>query len=192
MGLYKDETNLKTTDIAGAQPQVVKFQSKRVDHNPLDPKYNLSKVEYRPVTPPKFIRDQMSVDDIPSARPKVDKKSGVAVKNIMQTSDIDGTSSSVRHKARGRSNGYSSIDYQDVTKVVKTSNRCSNPLDPVYTVYDDDGKTMTIGEVDGSKPAKMPDQPTKKTGEYKGGCLETGDIAGAQTSTKGKGIFANV
>ena len=90
MGLYKEETNLKTNDIKGANPQVVKFQTKRQAQNPLNPVYNLSKVEYRPVTPPKFIRDQMTVDDIDKARPKVDTRTAAQTKNIMKIDDIEG------------------------------------------------------------------------------------------------------
>ena len=41
----------------------------------------------------------------------------------------------------------------------RKSKRCSNPLDPTYTVMDEDGKRTEIGGVDGSKPAKMPDPP---------------------------------
>ena len=76
IGLYKEETNLKTNDIGGAAPQIVKFQSTRQGNDPLNPVYNLSKVEMRPVTPPKFIRDAMEIDDIDKSRPNVDQKAG--------------------------------------------------------------------------------------------------------------------
>ena len=72
----------------------------------------------------------------------------------------------------------------------RKSKRCSNPLDPVYGHTDEDGKKMEIGIVEGSKPAKMP-EPPKDRSAY-GGSLQTTDIAGAQTSTKGLGVFANV
>lgn len=55
---------------------------------------------------------------------------------------------------------------------------------------DDDNKATSIGLVEGSKPARMP-EPPKDRSTY-GGSLQTGDIAGAQTSTKGLGVFANV
>ena len=45
------------------------------------------------------------------------------------------------------------MDYSDVTKKAVVSTRCSNPLDPVYTVYDEAGKTCEIGAVDGARPA---------------------------------------
>ena len=49
---------------------------------------------------------------------------------------------------------------------------------------------MEIGAVEGSKPARMP-EPPKDRAAY-GGSLQTSDIAGASTSTKGLGVFANV
>lgn len=100
MGLYKEETNLKTNDIFRANPQAVKFTTKREASNPLNPHYSLSKVEYRPVTPPKFIRDQMQVDDIDKAKPKVDTRTAAQTKNIMKIDDIEGAVAHMRHKAR--------------------------------------------------------------------------------------------
>jgi hypothetical protein len=44
----------------------------RMASNPLNSQYELAKVETRPLTPPKFIRDQMSIDDIEGARSKKD------------------------------------------------------------------------------------------------------------------------
>ena len=73
--------------------------------------------------------------------------------------------------------GFTSYDYTDVTKMERKSKRCSNPLDPTYSVMDEDGKRMEIGSVDGSKPARMP-EPPKDRAQW-GGSLATGDIAGA-------------
>jgi hypothetical protein len=39
-------------------------------HDPLNPNYQLSKVEIRPPTPPKFIRDNIHHDDIDGSKPK--------------------------------------------------------------------------------------------------------------------------
>lgn len=46
----------------------------------------------------------------------------------------------MRHKPRGNSGGYTTYDYNDVTKIERKSKRCSNPLDPTYTVMDEDNK----------------------------------------------------
>ena len=45
MNLYKAETNLATNDIEGANPQCNRFKSTRTTNDPLNPTYNLSKVE---------------------------------------------------------------------------------------------------------------------------------------------------
>lgn len=190
MGLYKNETNLTTNDIGGAAPQIVKFQSKRQGNDPLNPSYNLSKVEVRQATPPKFIRDSMGIDDIERSKPKADTMAGRATRDVMRLDDIAGTRAQQRHKPRQNSGGYTAYDYNDITKQERKSKRCSNPLDPTYQVMDDNNKATSIGVVDGSKPARMPDPP-KDRSTY-GGSLQTGDIAGAQTSTKGLGVFANV
>lgn len=69
----------------------------------------------------------------------------------------------------------------------------TNPIDPVYTHYDEDGKKIEIGPIDGAKGGRLPSPPKgdRANGKY-AGCLGTKDIPGAQCSTKGKGIFATV
>lgn len=62
-----------SNDVEGAWPKCVKFSSKRIGGDPLNPVYNLAKVEIRPITPPHFIRDAMSIIDIDGARPRKSK-----------------------------------------------------------------------------------------------------------------------
>lgn len=95
---------------------------------------------------------------MPYAHPKVDKRAGATTRDVMKIDDIEGTKSTIRHKGRDRSNGFSNFDYNDVTKVEAKSRRCSNPLEPVYTVYGEDGKPCEIGLVDGSRPCRMPER----------------------------------
>ncbi len=168
----------------------MKFQSKRQANDPLNPTYNLSKVEVRPATPPKFIRDAMAIDDIDKTRPKVDQMAGRPTRDVMKIDDIQGTRAQQRHRPRQNSAGFTTYDYTDVTKMERKSKRCSNPLEPVYAVMDDNNNRVEIGAVEGSKPAKMPEPPKDRSAF--GGSLQTTDIAGAQTSTKGLGVFANV
>ena len=132
----------------------------------------------------------MNIDDIDKTRPKADVMKGRATRDVMRVDDIAGTRAQQRHKPRGNSGGFTTYDYTDVTKIERKSKRCSNPLDPTYGHIDEDGKPMEIGAVAGSKPAKMP-EPPKDRSSY-GGSLQTTDIAGAQTSTKGLGVFASV
>ena len=58
--INKPEYGLKTNDIEGASPHCVKFQSNR-NTDPINPSYKLSSFEIRKPTPPKFIRDSISV-----------------------------------------------------------------------------------------------------------------------------------
>jgi len=122
----------------------------------------------------------MMIDDIEKSRPKADIMAGRKTRDPMRVDDIAGTRAQQRHKQRQNSNGFTSYDYSDVTKMERKSKRCSNPLEPTYTVMDEDNKATTIGVVDGSKPAKMPDPPKDRSafGGYAGG-LQTSDIAGA-------------
>jgi len=144
----------------------------------------------RPATPPKFIRDAMAIDDIDKSRPKADAMAGRATRDVMKLDDIEGTRAQARHKPRGNAGGFTTYDYSDVTKIERKSKRCSNPLNPSYMVVDENGKGYEIGTVEGSAPAKMREPPKDRAAF--GGSLHTSDISGAQTSTKGLGVFANV
>jgi hypothetical protein len=70
VGLNKPQHNLTTKDIEFTQPQSVKFTTTRQGGDPLNPRYNLPQVEMRTLTPPRFVRDHMEIDDIEGCRPK--------------------------------------------------------------------------------------------------------------------------
>lgn len=70
LGLNKPEYGLTNSDIEGSKPNCVKFKSTRMGFDPLSPSYNLSVVEQRPITPPKFMRDNIDHDDIEGSKPK--------------------------------------------------------------------------------------------------------------------------
>lgn len=141
----------------------------------------------RPITPPKFIRDQMHIDDIPGARPKHDWHNNAKTKEINKIDDIEGTRAKPRHVARKNSAGYTSYDYSDITRTNFSSKRIANPLQPTYTIKDEDGKPMTIGEIEGNRPQVLP--PPRQRGDVSL-TLKTQDILGATASSKGKGVFA--
>jgi len=88
IGLNKPEYNLTNADIEKSKPNYIKFSTTRLASNPLNPVYKLSEVEYRPPTPPKFIRDQISNQDIDGAHPK--KAKYYETRNLMDVKDIDG------------------------------------------------------------------------------------------------------
>ena len=62
-----------SNDIEGSQPNAIKFKTKRPPQNPLCPVYKLQEVVYVPPEIPRFVRDQMAIDDIPGSKPKKDK-----------------------------------------------------------------------------------------------------------------------
>ena len=100
IGLNKPETNLNIRDIQGSSPKCVQFTTNRFGHNPLSPTYHLQKVDTRPITPPKFIRDAMDISDIPGARPKKDWHNQAKTKQTNKIDDIPGTKAHFRHQAR--------------------------------------------------------------------------------------------
>lgn len=75
-------------DIENARPDCVKFKTKRM-HDPMNPTYQLPQVEIRPVTPPRFIRDNLTNDDIEGAKPKAPKYYQTR-ENILKIDDIEG------------------------------------------------------------------------------------------------------
>lgn len=82
---------MKTNDIKFAQPQCVKFTTTRIGTDPLNPTYNLQGVTYVEPEKTKFIRDQMSIDDIPGTRPLKKKQNDYNTRNILEIGDIEGT-----------------------------------------------------------------------------------------------------
>ena len=111
--LNKPEYNLSNADIAESKPQCVKFTTKRPPSNPLNPAYKLPVVEYRPPTPPKFIRDQITNDDIDGAKPI--QKRYYETRDILAVKDILGARVKQTY-VRTRASQYDSLNYDDVTK----------------------------------------------------------------------------
>ena len=57
-------------------------------------------MEQRPFTPPRFMRDQMEIDDIDGARPKKVKQTDIKTRESLKISDIEGTKALIRHAPR--------------------------------------------------------------------------------------------
>lgn len=118
----------------------MQFTTYRVGSNPLDPVYELPQVETRAITPPRYIRDQMDVTDIHGAFPKRAWHVDARTKETNKIDDIEGTKAHQRHSPRKNSAGYTSYDYTDVTKAHFHTKRVANPMNPSYTIRDEDGK----------------------------------------------------
>lgn len=139
--------NLKNDDIKGAQPQINKFISTRTG-NPLVPEYKLPSAVLKVSTPPKFIRDSISITvklfqfnhfilikDIEGARPKPYNMYKMR-KNIFYE-EVEGSKPKKLFIPKDQIN---IMDVKDINEYLqfKTS-RVTNPLNPVYIVPDEEG-----------------------------------------------------
>ncbi|CAG9314091.1 unnamed protein product [Blepharisma stoltei] len=174
--LNKPYFSLMTHDIDKATPKKGEFITTRIGTNPLQPVYNLPSFEIRPVTPPKFVRDQIAIDDIKGTKPE--KYFKWAQRDNMNVRDIEGAKPKPeRHLVKPNF-----MDTRDITKSDSSiSNRVTNPLDPEYIVKNEEGKVMPYGFVDGSKPRKL----IKTEIEVHRSNLNTDDIDGARPGTVG-------
>lgn len=190
-GLNKPHQNLTNADIEGSKPDIVKFKSTRPPSNPLNPVYKLQHVEYVPPSPPKFVRDGMSIADLEGAQPK--KAPERVQRDPLKVNDITGASAK---QAYVRAKHYDSIGYNDVYAKDWASKRVTNPLDPNYAVRDGiaagefikmEGATLNdqYGAIDKSKPSTLPPAVSGVRN------LDTKDIGGAQANTKNVGAFGH-
>ena len=112
-----------------SSPQYIKFKTARQPFNPLEPKYNLPKVESIDPPVPKFIRDNIDISDIQGSFPrkyyKFDTRKGHLGTNIEGSSP---------KKRKDRITKYEYMDYRDVTLYKFKTKRCVHPLDPVYEI----------------------------------------------------------
>lgn len=73
--------NLKIDDIDGASPLKNRLCMTR-QVNPLNPVYKLPSFKVRPITPPKFIRDSIRVDDIEEQRQSIQRSNLTLIINL--------------------------------------------------------------------------------------------------------------
>ena len=174
----KESYSLKTSDISNASPSAVLFKTNRLGHNPLTPVYILPSYETKPGTPPRFIRDSISVDDIEGSRPQIYSK--WQTRNSIGVHDILGATA-WKKKELVKPN---LMDCKDINSIeVFTSSRTVNPLMPEYMCRDEDNKVVIRGHVEGSSPkvlVRMSQSPHDRH-------LNTKDIEGATAGTVGVG-----
>jgi hypothetical protein len=121
--LNKPHFSLTNADIDGSIPRATEFATKRVGHNPLNPVYSLPKVEMRPFTPPKFVRDAHSVHDIEGTKPDPGIRS--KTRDHHNVHDIDGA----RPKPETFLEKPNLMDPTDINKgEMFVSKRTTNPL----------------------------------------------------------------
>lgn len=100
----------------------------------------------------------------------------------MKVGDIQGTSPK---KSYLRKTSYDSFNYADITKAKFISQRSVNPLEPSYTIRDDEGNVISTGQIAGSAPKP----PLSRKNAESHSSLLVKDIHGAQASTKAIGNF---
>lgn len=178
--LNKPEFNLKTSDICISHSKSGHFKSTR-QTDPLNPIYNLPSFEIRPVTPPKFIRDSINIQDIPGAKPE--KYFKWQSRDVITVNDIEGA----RPKPEKILTKPDLMNPKDINGEVFHSKRQTNPLEPSYVHRDLEGNLVNIGIIHGSKPKTsmgMRNNPHRRN-------LDNQDIEGSAAGTLGLGVFGN-
>ena len=203
--------SLSCKDIQGATPHHLKSHIVRCT-NPLNPKYNLPKTETTKQEEnidnnkkPKYIKDNLKIDDIEGARPK--KIGNFFLRNNMNKDDIKGSFPRQRYV---RKEFFNSIDYSDIQKIKHKRKKDLNPLNPVYNWnYSINNVNYNVGPIEKNQPKPFSDIKYKfpynlsnediegsKPGSknkfriFKGSnsCLNIGDINGAIHGSLLKGI----
>jgi len=203
--------SLSCKDIPGATPHHLKANIARCT-NPLNPKYNLPKTETTKQEEnkdgnkkPKFIKDNLKIDDIEGTRPK--KVGNLFLRNNMNNDDIKGSYPKQRYV---RKELFNSMDYSDIQKIKHKRKVDLNPLNPVYNWnYSINNVNYNVGPIEKNQPKPFSDIKYKfpynlsnediegsKPGSknkfriFKGSnsCLNIGDINGAIHGSLLKGI----
>ena len=149
--LNKPEYNLTNKDIEKSSPQLKILKTKRCT-NPLEPKYNLPKVEEYPPEIPKFIRDSIDIKDISGARPQKYFQWKTRETFPLDNHGIEGSKTKETYVRKNLGSiKYHYIDYSDLTRDIFKSKRNTNPMDPIYGFKKND-ELFKYGPIEKSKP----------------------------------------
>ncbi len=155
--LNKPEYNLSNKDIEKSSPNAVQFKTiRKID--PLQPKYNLSKLEEYPPEVPRFIRNSIDVSDIPGTNPK--KQNFIKIKENLtdKLNNIEGSRAKIPYYRTNLGKlKYHYLDYSDLNSFIFKSKRNTNVLDPIYFFKNNGsnnkGTINYIGPIEKSKPS---------------------------------------
>ena len=204
--LKKPNYNLSNEDIEGSRPNVSQCNKLSRHTNPLEPKYNLSKLEKIKIEDKaKFIRDNLYIGDITEIK---NKKQNIFLRDTLNKNDLK--DSFPKKQYFTRKDKYNNMDYTDVTKINNKIQRCLNPLMPIYNwKYPINNLRYSVGPIEGNKPNPFSmykyenpfnlrnddidgTNPGSKNTfkKFKGSnsCLNIGDIRGAIHGSLQKGI----
>ena len=149
--LNKPEYNLTNKDIEKSSPQMNHLKTTRCT-NPLEPKYNLPKVEEYPPDIPKFIRDSIDIKDISGARPQKYFQWKTRETFPLDNFGIEGSKTKETYVRKNIGNRkYHYIDYSDLTVDIFKTKRNTNPLDPIYG-FKKNEEIFKYGPIEKSKP----------------------------------------
>ena len=149
--LNKPEYNLTNKDIEKSSPQLNYLKTNRCT-NPLEPKYNLPKVEEYPPEVPKFIRDSIDIKDISGARPQKYFQWKTRETFPLDNHGIEGSKTKKTYVRKNLgSTKYHYIDYSDLTRDIFKTKRNTNPLDPIYG-FKKNEEIFKYGPIEKSKP----------------------------------------
>ena len=149
--LNKPEYNLTNKDIEKSSPQMNHLKTKRCT-NPLEPKYNLPKVEEYPPEIPKFIRDSIDIKDISGARPQKYFQWKTRETFPLNNHGIEGSKTKETYVRKNLGSiKYHYIDYSELTVDIFKTKRNTNPLDPIYG-FKKNEEIFKYGPIEKSKP----------------------------------------
>ena len=149
--LNRPEFNLTNKDIEKSSPRMKHLKTKRCT-NPLEPKYNLPKVEDYPPEIPKFIRDSIDIKDISGARPQKYFPWKTRETFPFDNHGIKGSKTKETYIRKNLGSiKYNYIDYSDLTRDVFKTKRNTNPLDPIYG-FNKNEEIFKYGLIEKSKP----------------------------------------
>ena len=204
--LKKPNYNLSNEDIEGSRPNVSQCNKLSRHTNPLEPKYNLPKLEKIQIEDKtKFIRDNLYICDISEIK---NKKQNIFLRDTLNKNDL--IDSFPKKQYFTRKDKYNNMDYTDVTQINNKIQRCLNPLMPIYNCkYPINNLRYSVGPIEGNKPNPFSmykyENPfnlrnddidgtnpgsKNKFKKFKGSnsCLNIGDIRGAIHGSLQKGI----
>ena len=204
--LNKPNYNLSNEDIELSKPNCNKLKIKRIT-NPLMPKYNLSKKQEIEIPPPKFIRDNINIDDIIGSKPKKFISNSFLRDNLNK----DDLKDSFPKKRYERKKFYDNFNYKDINQKMSSITRLINPLSPIYSwKYEINNLRYNVGLIEGNSanpfskfkynnPFNLRNDDIDGTTpgsknviqKFKGtnSCLNISDIKGAIHGSLIKGIF---
>ncbi|CAD8168322.1 unnamed protein product [Paramecium octaurelia] len=172
----RSDNQLMVDDIKGTRPQICKFQTNRSPINPLEPTYKIPSFEQAEPYQPKFLRDSYNITDIEGAQPSIINPR--LKKQPIPLRDIEGSHSKQLHVQK---DGINQFEVKDInTDMLHKYIRNTNPIEPVYSHRDEDGKKIEIGFVEGSKTKQLHPITINKCASS---TLTTQDIVGAQAGS---------